>query len=65
MEVVRFVTIYLVSFFISTGTLKLFVDVIGMDSILASIPNLIIQTAVSYLGHRFFSFRGSVKRAKT
>jgi Predicted membrane protein len=56
-EVLRFISVYVVSLLINLGLLKMLVDYIGVDETIAGIPTLFVTTLVSYFGHRFFSFR--------
>ena len=57
MEMLRFVSVYAVSFLLNLGVMKLFVDVWQMNSYLAGAVALVFTTLISYSGHNFFSFK--------
>lgn len=59
-EVVRFVTVYAISFSIGYFFLPFMVHHLGINSYLAGICNIFVTTIISFFGHRFFSFRGVV-----
>lgn len=56
-ELIRFLIVYAVQFFINIGLLKVLVDFVGMNKMLAGIPTLFVTTLISFLGHKYFSFR--------
>ena len=56
-EFIRFVSVYLVSFFIGMWTLYCLVDILTVNAYVAGIVNLFLTTSISWLGHKYFSFR--------
>lgn len=56
-DFVRFVSVYLVSIVLNLVILGLFIEILGVVSYLAQAISLVVTTVLSYLGHRFFSFR--------
>ena len=56
-EFIRFVSVYLVSFFIGMWTLYCLVDVLTVNAYVAGIVNLFLTTLISWFGHKYFSFR--------
>lgn len=59
-DFVRFVGVYLVSLGINLVVLPLLVEVVHLPPFLAQAIILVVTTVVSYLGHRYFSFRRRV-----
>lgn len=57
-ELVRFILVYTVSFFIGYIFLPFLVNDLHMNKYLAGICNIFVTTVISFFGHRFFSFRG-------
>ena len=55
-ELVRFLSVYLVSYGLNLGALKLMVDIWSINTYAAGAIALGITTLISYLGHNFFSF---------
>ncbi|MDR2975906.1 MAG: GtrA family protein [Streptococcaceae bacterium] len=56
-EIVRFVSVYLVSFLIGTLFIYYLVDQFGVNKYVVGVLNLFVTTAISYFGHKYFSFR--------
>lgn len=56
-EFIRFVSVYLVSFFIGMWTLYFLVDVLRINAYASGIINLFLTTLISWFGHKYFSFR--------
>ena len=56
-EFIRFVSVYLMSFFIGMLTLYCLVDVLMINTYVAGIINLFLTTLISWFGHKHFSFR--------
>ena len=61
-EVVRFITVYAVSYAANLGLLFLLIDRLKMSEYLAGILGLIVTTLISYIGHNKFSFKGEIKK---
>lgn len=56
-EVIRFCTVYLISFLIGLISIYFLVDIININSYIAGFINLIFTTLISYFGHNWFSFK--------
>lgn len=56
-EAVRFVTVYVVQFLLNLGLLRVMVEFMNIGKEVAGFYALLIVTGVSFLGHKFFSFR--------
>ena len=56
-DFVRFVGVYLVALAINTIALPLLVEVAGLDPLIAQAIVVVVTTVLSYVGHKFFSFR--------
>lgn len=54
---VRFVGVYLVTLAINTIALPVLVEGVGLNPLLAQAIVVIVTTVISYVGHKFFSFR--------
>jgi putative flippase GtrA len=61
-DLLRFVSVYLVGIGINLVALPLLVELVHLPPFLAQAVILVVTTVVSYLGHRYFSFR---RRATT
>lgn len=61
-EISRFALVYLVSFCAGLLFLKVIVGWLGINQYLAGILNIIVTTAISWFGHKNFSFKS--KEAK-
>lgn len=60
-DFVRFVGVYVVSLAVNTVVLPVLVEVVGLHPLVAQGISLVITTLISYVGHKWFSFRrGSV-----
>ncbi len=57
-EVVRFISVYAVSYVINLGLLFVLIDMMKMNEYLAGTLGLIATTLISYIGHNKFSFAG-------
>ena len=57
-EILRFITVYLISFGISNLILFVFVTKMGINKYLGGLFNLICTTLISWFGHKYFSFKG-------
>lgn len=56
-DFLRFVSVYAVAIGINAVLLPLFVEVFGLNPLLAQAITLVITTLLSFFGHRDFSFR--------
>lgn len=56
-EFIRFVSVYLVSFIISNLVLYILIGQMGIDPYIAGVLNLVIITVISWLGHKYYSFK--------
>jgi putative flippase GtrA len=56
-ELVRFLSVYAVSYLMNLGILKLMVDIWHWNGYLAGAVALLLITLISYFGHNFFSFK--------
>jgi putative flippase GtrA len=62
-EVLRFVSVYALSYFVSLLILFVCVDLLHISAYIAGLVGLIFTTAISYIGHNYFSF-GPGKKIK-
>ena len=58
-DFVRFVGVYVISLAVNSAVLPLLVEVAGMHPLAAQAIALLITTLISYVGHKWFSFRRS------
>ena len=56
-EISRFALVYLVSFCVGLLFLKVIVGWLGINQYLAGILNIMMTTAISWFGHKNFSFK--------
>ena len=56
-DFLRFESVYVVMLAINALALPLLVEVVGWPSFLAQAVIVVVTTVVSYVGHKFFSFR--------
>ena len=52
----KFISVYLLSYFIGLFNLSIFIKKLGFNPYLAGFINLFITTLISWFGHRYFSF---------
>jgi putative flippase GtrA len=57
LDFVRFASVYVVTLAINTVALPLLVELGGLVPLVAQAIVVVVTTAVSYFGHKFFSFR--------
>lgn len=57
-EIVRFITVYAVSYTVNLCLLYVLVDRLHMSEYLAGVLGLSVTTLISYFGHNKFSFKG-------
>ncbi|MBP3461171.1 MAG: GtrA family protein [Bacilli bacterium] len=57
LELIKFVSVYVVNYLIGLGSLYILVDILKIDKYLAGALNLVITTLISWFGHKYFSFR--------
>jgi putative flippase GtrA len=60
-DFVRFVGVYVVSLAVNSVVLPVLVELVGLHPLVAQGAALVITTLISYVGHKWFSFR----RART
>ena len=56
-DFLRFESVFVVMFLLNAALLPLFIEVFGSPSLVAQAVIVVFTTVVSYLGHKFFSFR--------
>ncbi len=56
-EIIKFTSVYLLSYVIGTITLAGFKNILHISPYLAGLFNLVITTLISYFGHKNFSFK--------
>jgi putative flippase GtrA len=56
-DFVRFVGVYVVSLAVNSVVLPVLVELVGLHPLLAQGVALVITTLISYVGHKWFSFR--------
>jgi putative flippase GtrA len=56
-DFLRFQSVYVVSLLVNTAALLLLVVLFGLKPLVAQAIIVVITTAISYLGHKWFSFR--------
>lgn len=60
-EVLRFVSVYAVSFLLNLGLLWIMVEKMGLNEYIAGAAGLFVTTLISWFGHNKFSF-GDAKK---
>lgn len=58
-SVIKFISVYVITFFVNLFLLTLLVDTIGMNKLIAQAIALFLTTVVSFFGHKYWSFRAS------
>ncbi|MEK4513000.1 GtrA family protein [Paenibacillus sp. FSL K6-2524] len=58
---VKFMSVYVVTFFVNLFLLAILVDTIEMNKLVAQAIALFLTTLVSFFGHKYWSFRTSKK----
>ncbi|HDQ26278.1 MAG TPA: GtrA family protein [bacterium] len=58
-EFVRYAAVYVAVFFIGLAALYLMVDRAGMNPYAAGAVNVAVITVISWLGHRYYTFKAS------
>lgn len=56
-EIIKFLSVYLVSYLMNLLILYIFVDILKLNEYAAGLLGLIFTTLISYFGHNYFSFR--------
>lgn len=56
-DLLRFQSVYVVSLLVNTAALPLLVEWFGLKPLVAQAVIVVITTAISYVGHKWFSFR--------
>jgi putative flippase GtrA len=60
-EVVRFVSVYLLSYLLSVLILFVCIDKLFVSAYIAGLIGLVFTTVISYVGHNHFSFRNDIE----
>lgn len=60
-ELVKFISVYVITFFLNLGILVIFVEYVKVDKRVAQVYALFIVTIISYIGHKFWSFKSKEK----
>ena len=63
-ELLKFVSVYVVSYILGTISLFIFKSILNISPYIAGLLNLIITTLISYFGHKNFSFKKETKDGK-
>ena len=58
-DFLRFISVYAVTIVINTVALPLLVEVVGLHPVVAQALCVIVAMAISFVGHKWFSFRRS------
>ncbi|MCL2852200.1 MAG: GtrA family protein [Defluviitaleaceae bacterium] len=56
-ETIRFVTVYVVQYFVNIAVISVCVNVFGIAPELAGLPAVAIGVIVSFIGHKYWTFR--------
>jgi len=64
-DFVRFVGVYVISLAVNTAVLPLMVEVAGLHPLAAQAVALVVTTLISYVGHKWFSFRRAASPPQT
>lgn len=56
LEIVKFVSVYIVNYLVGIAFLSLFIKIFGINEYVAGVLNLVVTTLISYFGHKYFSF---------
>lgn len=56
-EILRFISVYIISFLISNAVLYIFAKRLGIDKYIVGIINICFTTVISWFGHKYFSFK--------
>lgn len=56
---IKFMSVYVVTFFVNLFLLSILVDTIEMNKLIAQAIALFLTTLVSFFGHKYWSFRTS------
>ena len=62
-DLIKFVSVYIVSIAANVLALPLLVEVAGLNPLLAQAIILVVTTVLSYVGHKYFSFRRPLEPA--
>jgi len=57
LDFLRFISVYAVTIVINTVALPLLVEVVGLHPVLAQALCVLVAMAISFVGHKWFSFR--------
>jgi putative flippase GtrA len=56
-EILRFISVYIISFIVGNIVLFIVVNKLGINQYIAGLINLIFTTLISWFGHKYYSFR--------
>ena len=56
-EQIRFVTVYVVQYFVNLAVISVCVSLFGIPAELAGLPAVTIAVLVSYFGHKYWTFK--------
>jgi len=57
LDFVRFQIVYVVALAVNTVALPVLVELVGLEPVVAQACVVVVTTILSYVGHKFFSFR--------
>ena len=55
-ELIKFISVYIISYLIGTVSLYCFTGILNLSPYVAGLINLVITTLISWFGHKYFSF---------
>lgn len=61
-DFVRFVGVYAVSILANAAALPILVEVLGLNPLVAQAIVLVVTTLISFVGHKYFSFRRKTEK---
>ena len=64
-ELIKFISVYLLSYILGSFTLFFFKSILNISPYFAGLINLIFTTLISWFGHKNFSFRKGDKNERT
>lgn len=62
-ELLRFCSVYAVQYLLNIGLITLFIQYFGLSAEIGGLISLLFCTVISYLGHKFWSFK-NIKKDK-
>lgn len=58
-SVIKFILVYMLTFLVNLLILSIFIDRLGINKFYAQVISLFLTTLISFLGHKYWSFRVS------